>query len=54
LENLSVDEDINSVWENIKDTSKPQLQSVWFCTKLRSINCGLMKNVYILSSKEAG
>ena len=28
LENVSEDEDINMVWENIKNISKPQLQKV--------------------------
>ena len=45
LENLNVDEDVNRVWENIKENTKPQLKRAWVCTNGSSINHGLTKNV---------
>ena len=45
LENLNVDEDVNRVWENSKEKSKPQLKRAWVCMNGSSINHGLTKNV---------
>ena len=43
LRYLSDGEDVNKALQNIKEISKLQLEAVWACTNLSSMNHGLMK-----------
>jgi hypothetical protein len=54
LGNLSDYEDINRALENIEDNIKISAQDSLVCTNCSSKNHGLMKNVYVFKTQEAG